>query len=1570
MCELFDSITQKTNFKNVFLLECVFNIVSDDLSIALLFEKIVNFENISSILKLIYNKIPKDDETINIRWSIQSFLEFPNQNSEEDMSSELAMKDFLTINDQAMNFLTKYIDYSGEIKKNIAHDLSFYIQLLRDDYPGIFYSILPKLQSIISKIRIDRVYKAIGPNFISFYLKPPIDFINQIDEFDEQELSSFFQFPNNFTQQELTLSLQTKITNTFPYPSLIKGLENSVNFTLVNSSFCTENKHFIDFAYQIIDIEFSAQSDSKKIQKLIEPFFEFFPFLVVANQTILLREKNQYLQNLVKLFDNLTSPPPKIIESFQNDFRFLNFISGQTGKKFGYGDFFIDSFPFLLKTVIHKTSEIVKFSNLNFFSIKDDKALNDFDFVRCYGVLYQLLSFCKNYPQTPTTAQLNKFNDKTSNLLNSIKDEKTRSKIIIDLFSCIFIQDKSKHEFLCHPLVAHQLISVLITFSVPSQIYRANALFDNKKITKYDTSIVPWFDNDPSYIYTVIENKNWLQAEKLTAFLPYYIKFYSEAIQVDKYLNENDESVSDSVKVNVLLSLITKKDKLTEIQNKAKFIDHVNTIIEWRLEKDCEIESLCFPFDNRNKCQQLIDFAIGFDESLETSLKKIKNFQQNHSITETSKNFDDFLNYLYKYYRCAILIDSSTFDSIEDLFNFNFQKAVEGSILHDQMIGANELTKCVNVDLTNYIFDNLSCFKIDANLIEGLADKYPLESTALAVSNHIKASLPGKMKSISDYFEFLDKMSANDVSVDNISFESIFDPDFDDFDDLIFSVDHGQIYRQLMLKFDNEAIATQYYKLFSYVSYVSPESDNERIMSIETYHKVCQITDKKEQMEIVTDLHSKGNEYFMLIIDYILYWIKAEEQCSLIVQLFTLSLSNIEQIEMILQTFPEHFDVILGRTYYFKGVLPYLVKYSPSYKINFLNTIQLLPEPIFQNSNIFDIDSITRSYIRYPLHILEMPEKVAIYLNDENLFKILKGTISSQFSIQIFLHLYQFFTNRAKVVDFWSDMIDRKLMNMTIDDENKEEEAVKFFHQIKVPLNTIDHVRLKQFRSLSRIVELRPFLHYRKSYSFSKLKDSDFLNDIISLCCIIDQEDVIFDISESFGIELNNYYFYKIHLQLVLGKFVDATETIQKESLKIDKFAKSLFYDSSFYFLYPLYKDPIFLYDNKQEEGGENEGIPNDVYKSVSQFLTIPKRSKKNVFLLSKSEAKSALNILISKHCSIGPALSLFISFQQFESANELLNSIENEQEKIDHFINDVCLPVVFNNFTQKFTDFIMKIDKNLEKTGFLWDAAIDFFTKKEMPQGLIFALQVENKLEDAAIVGFESLKNCTSFVTEFSILGNIIINLKTSINYRQDCKSKGNSEEILNSVVINQSKTYDDILEYLKFAELQLNINKFCIEKSIPFSHEYEIFSSDESATFVSALLFIYKQYELMDEMKTSLKLSKMEIFCKVCDILCKEQPEKIIKIVRKLTKEDRLDILKALAMTNNREIFFSVMYECFDGKEQEYLFLDYNLIVDSFAIAYASKNMEIIPLIAHKASLIGDTRTVHECEKILNRK
>ena len=139
----------------------------NDQKVALLFLPMCDSKILLELLQTVFNKFPINTDSIDVRWSIQSFFGFINYHTENDMSQEIAMHDFLLLNDQTINDIKKYINYTGDINKKTAHNLSFFIQLLRDEYPGIFYSILMSLQDLISKIGYDRLYKEIGSNFIT-----------------------------------------------------------------------------------------------------------------------------------------------------------------------------------------------------------------------------------------------------------------------------------------------------------------------------------------------------------------------------------------------------------------------------------------------------------------------------------------------------------------------------------------------------------------------------------------------------------------------------------------------------------------------------------------------------------------------------------------------------------------------------------------------------------------------------------------------------------------------------------------------------------------------------------------------------------------------------------------------------------------------------------------------------------------------------------------------------------------------------------------------------------------------------------------------------------------------------------------------------------------------------------------------------------------------------------------------------------------------------------------------------------------------------------------------------------
>lgn len=1574
------------NLKKVYLQESIYNIVTQNQTLAFLFLQFCDLHKLTNYINVINKEIPANNETLDIRWSIQLISNFLKLIPNNDMSYELALHDFFKLNDQTMADIKKYIDSKGEINNRTAHNLSFFIQLFRDEYPGLFYTILPYLRNLLDKIGNDRLYKEVGSNFITFYIDPPIEFLQKVTEIDEQELPTFFQFHNNFMHPELTFSIQKKFSNLYFYPYKIKGIKHSKYFTLSNSSLC-KKQHFIDTIFQIANNSFINHKNTELIQKAAKPIFDILPYIIIANQSFIYSDYNQYstLLSNKQLFDN-NSIASNLIVRFQNDFRLLNFLSSQTGDEFCSGDLLINSFPYFLENVLQNTDSILKFSTIRFFSISDKSADNDFDFVRSYGAFHLIFSLFQSQNQLLSNFQLNSIVNQISKLLCGITNAGVQSMVIVDLFSCVFLQD-DKGQFICHPFIAQLIIQLLAKFNITPYINGANALFEKRRASRTDASLSAWMNSRISRIYKNIENKNWPLAEKLTLYLPYYRKLYKQAMQADHYLaNENDElssAIKIPVKVNVLLSKQTDMEKLRDVQKKSCIPELAKVIIEKRLKTKCDEASLCSSFIDKNKWQPVFEFALIFDNNFEDSLKNVKKYHDDHIITGISKNLDTFLQYLYNYYRCAVLIDSTTFDSIEDLFTFNFCNAIEGAIIQGKIEWATELTKYVQKDLFSFVFENISFFYINSNFINNICEKFPLEAAALSITSHVEAKMAPKIQKITDFY-FNCEMKEEDKEKEML-FESLFVKNDVDFDDVIFSVDHEELFQYMLNKFDNETIASSYYKIFDYVSYVSSFKDGLRLKQIETLHKIHQISIKKKPSEIVIDVKKKNENYFDLLVDYLIYCIPDTDLTIPLCTLFSLSLTNDDEIDEILKKFPNRFHVLLSRFFHVEGILPHLVKYSPKSKLQFLRSISMLPEKVFIDSNIFDSDTIADSYIRYDSQILEMKEEVSILFTDDQLFTILRGTINSKHSSQIFYHLFKFFHNKEKFIDFWSDTIENKLKGMHIDSDDRENKALNYFNSLKEAFNSIGHSKFNRFRSLSKLVERRPFTRYSIPYSFSKLGEEAFKNEMVRICSRTDNVDIMIDISKSFEIDLESFFLWRSRIQLIFGDFEGAIETIEKNELKINKYSNPTFYDSTFDFLLPLSKCPIVNYDN--DEKSEMKSF--NIFENISKII---EKNKKKSSIPPTQEAMKTMDYLISRHCDKPQSMSLFVSFCQFEEAFNILRAIESKEEQKKFFINNIYFPVIFSNLESQFNDFMSLFDSNLTKTGFLWDAAIHFFNSKQMEYGLMKVYQVENKLENAAIVGFDILKKCNSFYLEISLLGSIIYDLKSSINFRKSFYSKSGEEEetceknshffkqpkkerisassskTVMTVIINESKTYEDILKYFKMAELQLTVCQFFIEQNATFSNDYDITSSEEKAVYVSAQLILNHEYELMKQVKEVRKLSLMNILFKACDLLNKESFDRIKEFMSSLSKEQAYLMLQAFSMSNDRQNILLLICECFERSEQCFLFLEYNFIAESFALALEFNNKDIISLIGYKAAILGDVGVVNQCNKILN--
>ena len=105
--------------------------------------------------------------------------------------------------------------------------------MFRDSYPGLFYTLMPKLEPIITKLGIEKMYTAFGPESLSFIVNTDYEFFQKLDV-DPKSFVLFFKYPIAYTDKQFIPFFQEKFAMKKPETSFVETL-------IVNQ------RHFLDY---------------------------------------------------------------------------------------------------------------------------------------------------------------------------------------------------------------------------------------------------------------------------------------------------------------------------------------------------------------------------------------------------------------------------------------------------------------------------------------------------------------------------------------------------------------------------------------------------------------------------------------------------------------------------------------------------------------------------------------------------------------------------------------------------------------------------------------------------------------------------------------------------------------------------------------------------------------------------------------------------------------------------------------------------------------------------------------------------------------------------------------------------------------------------------------------------------------------------------------------------------------------------------------------------------------------------------------------------------------------------
>lgn len=1678
--------------KKIAPLGCLTLAASSDLTNEILFAPFcgLNKVKVGSFLIEVLNKIPTTEDTLGLRWSLLcaigslSRITRKTKNKDKvpediyliskvqnDFSAEMALSDFSSLKDAITKQILPYMSKShNKINDKIAHNISFYLVLLRDEKPGIFYSILPLLKDLFTNVRYPRIFKAIGIEIISFFQTSPIDFFSTLGSSfcEEKDIPSLFSYSINFLSIEFTHYLQsTLILGRYPYPTPFYGsMNNSMYCSLLNSSI-EKHQYILDLINEVL-LESLVNADIESVMKSTCMFPELLPYLLIVYQNMLYGD----LESFVELLET-TYPPSRasdVICRFKNDFHLTQLMTMLTGSNFSPGELLENSIPFHLmsnNTLVKKTDDILAASKYKYFLLSDTEAESDFDFIRSMAAFRIIMNIIKK----PIHGQVLKDQlEKMYNYISSLQNAVSHINLIIDIFSLIFLTNKKDNSYACTPYIAYKISETLAKFNSNDYIIGTYELFMKKKPKKSEQSLDPYFEQDTSTFYNAIEKHEWEAAEKLTILFPYYKKLYSRAYDAYRYMNEGIEpwKSPDLIKLNVGLSDFGYRNELKTLE--PQFPNYA-PILEERIRSQDSTN----PIPTSDQWNPVAVFVNMFDTSSLDMVKKIPDFLGTLTI---SKSLYKFLDEIWVYYSCAKCGNYFHANGIEDLFVFDIYKALAGPVEVGEYQKAIQLSEEAKIDLIPFIFDNLHFFKsFDESFIDKMHESYPAATNALLltlihpylIKNQTKKESEfedeekihdedfrklyrniveknDRLNKVSQYLSLFEAESSSEskepVNSNGSLINRIIMSSNDDnlIDDLIYTVDHNEIYDSLMTRgnYSEEKLATSLYNVFNIVSYVAPDSDKEKVDRINVRHKIRQFSSAKIPAEIIRDVMI--NNEFDLALHYLKTCVPSAETASPLCQLFTSALAQSEKsqikevqakgginkkiisstslafVDDILSSFPERFDIILSRFFHIPGIIKTLSKYAPDDKKVYMKGLSHLPELIFSDSNIFSIDTIVDSYIRNYQYIFEINPEIANLFDDDKLFSMIKGVhdnlllqqdlnprIDDNHNLEnistfndVCVYLYSFFKDKNILVNYWISYVEDSLSKFNIINSSQIEWNLNYYMQkIQIPLRLfISNLKSKEsseslsldiIKLVTLLVSYFPFSKLGIIYNFKncKLNSPDFGQNIISISTKIDEDHLVRELAKSFEFNLDLYFLQKVKTLFELSKYEEGFKMLGENKLRIDKYDQKVqLFDTSYSFLTPLNKLHFFLQKDlnlASDPAKLKEGSPQNktmtIYSNLKQKVNEMRKMRhhlQNMKLVDDKVTRLMHNI-IQQYCRKDAAISMLISFKQFESAYMLLMKEKDDNERSKLFIHSFFISVQFNNTNDILKKFLNEKDPNLDQTSKLWIKSINFFKKKSMLYSLDFVYTIRNQLDDASLMEVELFKNCVSFEKQVHLLGQIIYNLETSLNFRKNPCSHSPP------FIKNESISTHDLQILMEKSILQLNICSLWIERGIPFSHDLDIISSMESATSVAAILYLNNSQELLREISKLAEISAKDITSKVCEVLSNEPINKIIEFWNNLKKHKATlgpsvpyELLKTLAMSSNRKIVQTIIISFFSSNEEKCkLLLEYDYIAEAYMIAYQDPNLiSLKPLIGKRAALLGNLSIYNNCVSDLSKK
>ena len=754
-----------------------------------------------------------------------------------------------------------------------------------------------------------------------------------------------------------------------------------------------------------------------------------------------------------------------------------------------------------------------------------------------------------------------------------------------------------------------------------------------------------------------------------------------------------------------------------------------------------------------------------------------------------------------------------------------------------------------------------------------------------------------------------------------------------DLDDYIYRISPKR-YCNLII----ENIDTISHMLAGYVCEVccySEELSRKRIVqSLLVRRKIEKVTSADDDDGIVGELVQLRR--YKLAAEFIRRFARDKE--SLVVKYVRKLLTNTTELRNFMMALPDFFEVIASDV---DEAIPVMADFCPdSIRPAFL-AFESLPVEVRIVSSLVDRSTIAKAFCSGRIDLVRYLRRQHLVLfSDEDLTAVLAESARTcifKYFAKDAVHLSSLVRNKALFIDICSDRVQREINEINVSCIEDEFEASLLIDKMFAfsQFCALREPVARMLRNLVKFFDHKPYSRTHIPYNFNS-------PSLFEICFELDLDELAFEFT---AVDKDAYIAKRVSTELYLGRFEDANDFLARQRYE--------FNNVPIEYLNPFLHKEVFYYE------GIDMMIMNgiDCFKFRGEPAQMPfyRMIVASCRKMKKTLRIGELHTFLDRWCDFRTRIKFYTQFGEISRTVDILKDLPVES------ILEVIPMMLETSVAFKYQTRLMKELARCDGavTESVWKALSAYLNSRNMNYILSEAYLARGQLEDVAQVSYR-------LCTESPLISNKVFHIANAVNALLESE-KQSERKVSRTMEMSEEERQNmkDVFQLL------YDVYNFLYRQHVVELRIEDRDHDPDGVIVTGSLLVELKNEELLERFVSTFQISKAKIFAHFFDKMSAREPQDVIAYVD-ATKNDKgfwamyhHEFVRSLACSKNSSIIAIVIHDICPPDQVIGLLLECDRLKEAYTCAINKNNLDLLPLIAFRASQLGDTDLVRFCEK-----